>query len=98
MYARVASPAFLAHMNIHEYQAKQLFERFRIPTPPGAPAETPEEAEKVARDLRTSHLVVKGQIRAGGRDKGPSRHGFTRGGPLCPPPPDATELGRRVLG
>jgi succinyl-CoA synthetase beta subunit len=56
-------------MNIHEYQAKQLFARFGIATPPGAPAETPEEAEKVARDLNTPHLVVKAQIHAGGRGK-----------------------------
>ena len=57
-------------MNIHEYQAKQLFERFNIATPKGAPAETPEEAERVAAGLNISNLVVKAQIHAGGRGKG----------------------------
>jgi succinyl-CoA synthetase beta subunit len=98
MYARVASPAFLSHMNIHEYQAKQLFARFGIATPPGAPAETPEEAEKVARDLQTSHLVVKAQIHAGGRGKGVFRHGFKGGVHLCSSPAEAAELARNMLG
>jgi hypothetical protein len=40
-------------MNIHEYQAKKLFERFNVATPKGAPAETPEEAERVS--CRTEH-------------------------------------------
>jgi succinyl-CoA synthetase beta subunit len=45
-------------MNIHEYQAKQLFERFNVATPRGGPAQTPEEAEKVAIGLNTPNLVV----------------------------------------
>src|SRR5258708_34494802 len=85
-------------MNIHEYQAKQLFERFGIATPPGAPAETPEAAEKVASDLKTSHLVVKAQIHAGGRGKGPFRHGFKGGVHLCSSPAGAAELARDRLG
>jgi succinyl-CoA synthetase beta subunit len=35
-------------MNIHEYQAKELFERFNVTTPKGRPAETPEQAEQIA--------------------------------------------------
>jgi succinyl-CoA synthetase beta subunit len=85
-------------MNIHEYQAKQLFARFGIATPPGAPAQTPEEAEKVARDLNTSHLVVKAQIHAGGRGKGVFRHGFKGGVHLCSSPAEAAELARNMLG
>jgi succinyl-CoA synthetase beta subunit len=85
-------------MNIHEYQAKQLFARFGIATPPGALAETPEEAEKVARDLKTSHLVVKAQIHAGGRGKGVFRHGFKGGVHLCSSPAEAAELARNMLG
>ena len=64
----LAAPPF--EMNIHEYQAKQLFERFNIGTPKGAPAETSEEVERVAAGLNTSNLVVKAQIHAGGRGKG----------------------------
>ena len=76
-------------MNIHEYQAKSLFERFGIATPPGAPAETPEEAEKVASELKTMDLVVKAQIHAGGRGKGAFKHGFKGGVHLCSSPAQA---------
>lgn len=46
-------------MNIHEYQARELFERFGVPTPKGAVAATPEEAEKAASRLNAKALVVK---------------------------------------
>lgn len=85
-------------MNIHEYQAKQLFERFGVATPKGAPAETPEEAEKVASGLNTSNLVVKAQIHAGGRGKGTFANGFKGGVHLCETPAEARELARKMLG
>ena len=68
-------------MKLHEYQAKSLFERFGIATPRGIPAATPEEAERAASDLKTSNLVVKAQIHAGGRGKGTFRNGFKGGVP-----------------
>src|SRR6185312_6499235 len=37
------------HVNIHEYQAKDIFRRSGIPIPPGEVASTPEEAERFAR-------------------------------------------------
>jgi len=85
-------------MNIHEYQAKQLFERFNVATPKGAPAETPEEAEKVAAGLNTSSLVVKAQIHAGGRGKGTFTNGFKGGVKLCTTPAEARELAKKMLG
>ena len=84
-------------MNIHEYQAKQLFERFNVATPKGAPAETPEEAEKVAAGLNTAKLVVKAQIHAGGRGKGTFTNGFKGGVKLCTTPAEARELANRKL-
>lgn len=57
-------------MNIHEYQAKQLLSRYGVGVPRGAVAYTPEEAEKVARDLGASGFAVKAQILAG--DRGPA--------------------------
>ena len=57
-------------MNVHEYQAKEVFQRFGIPVPRGAIAETAEAAGKVASSLDASPLVVKAQIHAGGRGKG----------------------------
>ena len=85
-------------MNIHEYQAKQLFERFNVATPKGAPAETPEEAEQVAAGLGTSNLVVKAQIHAGGRGKGTFTNGFKGGVKLCTTPAEARELAKKMLG
>jgi succinyl-CoA synthetase beta subunit len=92
----LAAPPF--EMNIHEYQAKQLFERFNIATPKGAPAETPEEVERVAAGLNTSNLVVKAQIHAGGRGKGTFTNGFKGGVKLCTTPAEARELAEKMLG
>jgi succinyl-CoA synthetase beta subunit len=85
-------------MNIHEYQAKQLFERFNVATPKGASAETPEKAEKVAAGLNTPNLVVKAQIHAGGRGKGTFTNGFKGGVKLCTTPAEARQLAERMLG
>lgn len=56
-------------MNIHEYQAKQLFAQFSIPVPNGKDVKTPHAAEKWAAALNSSVYVVKAQILAGGRGK-----------------------------
>jgi succinyl-CoA synthetase beta subunit len=85
-------------MNIHEYQAKELFERFGVASPKGLPADTPEEAEKVAAGLKTSHLVVKAQIHAGGRGKGVFKNGLKGGVRLCSTPAEARELAQNMLG
>lgn len=85
-------------MNIHEYQAKQLFERFGIATPKGGPAETPDQAEEVAVSLHTSNLVVKAQIHAGGRGKGTFTNGFKGGVHLCSSPAEVREVAEKMLG
>jgi succinyl-CoA synthetase beta subunit len=56
-------------MNIHEFQAKQLFAQFGIPVPKGKEIKTPLAAEKWAGQLNTPVFVVKAQIHAGGRGK-----------------------------
>ncbi|WP_024299455.1 ADP-forming succinate--CoA ligase subunit beta [Methylomicrobium lacus] len=56
-------------MNIHEYQAKQLFRSYGIPAPDGKPAASPQEAERAARELGGEGWVVKAQVHAGGRGK-----------------------------
>jgi succinyl-CoA synthetase beta subunit len=55
-------------VNIHEYQAKDIFRKYGIPIPPGEVATTPEEAEAIARKFGTT-VVVKAQVHAGGRGK-----------------------------
>ncbi|MYI94000.1 ADP-forming succinate--CoA ligase subunit beta [Candidatus Poribacteria bacterium] len=57
-------------MNIHEYQAKEILESFGVSTLPGKVAETPEEAEAIAKAIDSDKYVIKAQIHAGGRGKG----------------------------
>ena len=56
-------------MKIHEYQAKEILKQHGVPVPKGEVAGTPEDAERIARDLG-GPVVVKAQIHAGGRGKG----------------------------
>lgn len=56
-------------MNIHEYQAKQLFQIYGIPAPEGKPAHSVEEAQQIASGLGGDGWVVKAQVHAGGRGK-----------------------------
>ena len=57
-------------MNIHEYQVKELFRRFGVPTSRGIPAFSVDEAVNAAKTLGGDVWVVKAQIHAGGRGKG----------------------------
>jgi succinyl-CoA synthetase beta subunit len=56
-------------MNIHEYQGKELFRRFGVPTSSGVPAFSVDEAVAAAKRLGGNVWVVKAQIHAGGRGK-----------------------------
>jgi len=85
-------------MNIHEYQAKELMQKYGVATPPGAVAGTAEEAEKVAASLKTSDLVIKAQIHAGGRGKGTFKNGFKGGVHLCKTPAEIKDLAAKMLG
>jgi succinyl-CoA synthetase beta subunit len=77
-------------MNIHEYQAKEIFRRHGIPVPPGEVATTAEEAERIARELGGT-VVVKAQVHAGGRGK-------AGGVKLARSPEEAREHASRILG
>jgi succinyl-CoA synthetase beta subunit len=78
-------------MKIHEYQGKELFRKYGVPTPRGILATTPEEAEKAATSLATPVVVVKAQIHAGGRGKG-------GGVKLARSPAEAKALASQILG
>ncbi|MEW5756815.1 MAG: ADP-forming succinate--CoA ligase subunit beta [Pseudomonadota bacterium] len=56
-------------MNLHEYQAKQLFRATGIPVPEGFVVGSPEQAAEVVRQLGGNEWLVKAQIHAGGRGK-----------------------------
>ena len=85
-------------MNIHEYQAKELFDQFGVATPAGESAATPEEAVSAARKLAADGLVVKAQVHAGGRGKGTFKNGFQGGVHLCKSPEEVGALAQKMLG
>ena len=76
-------------MNIHEYQAKEIFRKQGIPIPPGEVASTAEEAESIARKFGGT-VVVKAQVHAGGRGK-------AGGVKLAKSPEEARELAEKIL-
>ncbi len=76
-------------MNIHEYQAKDIFRAAGIPIPPGEVATTPEEAEAIARKYGGT-VVVKAQVHAGGRGK-------AGGVKLAKTPEEAREVAQKIL-
>ncbi len=57
-------------MNIHEYQAKQIFKKYDVPTPKGIMVESVKDAVIAAQELGGPVWVVKAQIHAGGRGLG----------------------------
>jgi succinyl-CoA synthetase beta subunit len=77
-------------MNIHEYQAKEIFRGHGIPVPPGEVATSPEEAEQIARGLGGT-VVVKAQVHVGGRGK-------AGGVKLAKNADEAREHASRILG
>src|SRR6266852_5623615 len=78
-------------MKIHEYQAKEIFRRFGVPTPRGEMVTTPEQARAVAERLGTKIVVVKAQIHAGGRGK-------AGGVKLAKSPAEAADLAKAMMG
>ena len=76
-------------MNIHEYQAKEIFRKYGIPIPPGEVATTPEEAEAIARKFGST-VVVKAQVHAGGRGK-------AGGVKLAKTPEEARSIAAQIL-
>ncbi len=84
-------------MNIHEYQAKELFEKFGVPTPKGRVAGTPEEAKAAAAEIG-SNIVVKAQVHAGGRGKGTFKNGFQGGVHLVQTADEAADIAGKMIG
>jgi succinyl-CoA synthetase beta subunit len=78
-------------MKIHEYQAKEIFRRFGVPTPRGEMVTTPDQARAVAERLGTKIVVVKAQIHAGGRGK-------AGGVKLAKSPAEAADLAKAMMG
>jgi succinyl-CoA synthetase beta subunit len=79
-----------AIMNIHEYQAKEIFSSYGIPVPRGRVALTSDQVERAAKEMG-GRCVVKAQIYAGGRGKG-------GGVKLVHHPEQAQDLGKELFG
>src|SRR6201997_4437715 len=85
-------------MNIHEYQAKELLQKFDVATTRGRVATTLDEAEQIARELGDVDVVVKAQVHAGGRGKGTFKNGFKGGVQVVKSPPEVREVASKMLG
>src|SRR5438105_8484630 len=85
-------------MNIHEYQAKELLQKFDVATTRGRVAATLDEAEQIARELGDIDIVVKAQIHAGGRGKGSFKNGFKGGVHVRKTPDEVREAAAKMLG
>jgi succinyl-CoA synthetase beta subunit len=85
-------------MNIHEYQAKALFQKFGVPVPQGAPARSAAEFDTALASLPEGATMVKSQIHAGGRGKGTFTDGYKGGVKFCKTKADAKEIAGKMLG
>ncbi len=77
-------------MNLHEYQAREIFRRHGIPVPPGEVATTPDEAEAIAQRFG-GEVVLKAQVHVGGRGK-------AGGVKLAKTPQEARAAAEKILG
>ena len=85
-------------MNIHEYQAKELLQKFDVATTRGRVAATLDEAEQIAHELGDFDIVVKAQIHAGGRGKGSFKNGFKGGVHVRKTPDEVRDVAAKMLG
>ena len=84
-------------MNIHEYQARELLQKFDVATTRGRVAATLDEAEQIARELGDVDFVVKAQIHAGGRGKGTFKNGFKGGVHVRKTPEEVRKVAGEML-
>ncbi|MFT4211301.1 MAG: ADP-forming succinate--CoA ligase subunit beta [Microbacterium sp.] len=77
-------------MDLYEYQARDLFEKYGVPVLPGIVADTPEEVKAAAEKLG-GVVVVKAQVKTGGRGK-------AGGVKVAKTPDEAYEAAKAILG
>jgi succinyl-CoA synthetase beta subunit len=93
------STLFSFKMNIHEYQAKQLFADAGVAVPMGTIAQSVEDFDQALATLPSGNsIVVKAQIHAGGRGKGTFKDGFQGGVHVVSTPEDAKAKAEAMLG
>ncbi|MBO5255046.1 MAG: ADP-forming succinate--CoA ligase subunit beta, partial [Opitutales bacterium] len=84
-------------MNIHEYQAKQLFKEYGVPVQDGVAVKSEAEFDNAIAAIKGDYVVVKSQIHAGGRGKGEFVDGF-KGGVKFVKREEAAVTAKRMLG
>ena len=86
-------------MNIHEYQAKQLFADAGVAVPNGTVAQDEQEFDQALSRLPSGQaIVVKAQIHAGGRGKGTFKDGYKGGVHVVSSADEALEKAKAMLG
>ena len=88
-------------MKIHEYQAKEILEKYNVAVPAGIATTTVEETVEAAKKLKengASLFVVKAQIHAGGRGKGRTKKNNAKGVILCKTIDEVKEAAESLLG
>ncbi|KAG5331495.1 SUCB1 ligase, partial [Acromyrmex heyeri] len=106
---RLSSPKILAcntslikqparNLNVHEHISYSLLNEAGVPTPKFGVAKTPDEAAKLAADLKTKDIVLKAQVLAGGRGKGHFKGTSVSGVKMCETPEEAKSLAGQMLG
>ncbi len=89
-------------MNLHEYQAKELLKRYKVPVQEGFACSTAHEAEEAYRQIKneygSSFAVVKAQIHAGGRGKGAIKENGTNGVKVGKNLEEVTDYAKKILG
>jgi succinyl-CoA synthetase beta subunit len=88
-------------MKIHEYQAKEILEKYNVAVPAGIATTTVEETVNAAKKLKdegASLFVVKAQIHAGGRGKGRTKKNNAKGVVLCKSIDEVKEAAESLLG
>ena len=85
------SKTFVRCLNVHEYVAMDLFQKYGVNVPKNGVASTAEEAEKIWKDAGSGDMVIKAQILAGGRGLGTFKNGFQGGVHMVTKPGQASE-------
>ncbi|KAF9153889.1 Succinate--CoA ligase [GDP-forming] subunit beta, mitochondrial [Linnemannia schmuckeri] len=98
MPLRALMASQVRHLNLHEYQSKQLMAKHNVNVQRFAIAESIDQAENAAKGLKADEIVIKAQIHAGGRGKGEFSSGLKSGVHLTRDPAKVPELVKQMLG
>jgi succinyl-CoA synthetase beta subunit len=101
---QVAAPKMLLtaprrFIDLHEFQSKFIMGKFGVNVQRGQLAKTPEEAAAIASTLSNKGgLILKAQVKAGGRGKGKLTSGLKGGVQICKTPKEIQDFTKQMLG